>query len=273
MRHANDPVPDVLAARPDTPVRAAVAVERALAKDPKDRFRTMDEMVDELVACRNELPAPDAAQTMILSEPVGAAPTRSEGRSRRGGRIALLLLGLAVLAAVAAGAYYVWHRNEGTSSAGGAPPPPAVRVDLRAVSAFDPPPGDGAERDSLVPDATDGSTSTYWQTERYTTAKFGNLKPGVGLVLDAGSPVKLSSLALTSGTSGFVAVVKAGSSSEGPFTPVSPEQTAGEKTTFTLHVPQKERYYLVWITQLVRFDTGDASKPFIARIGEVTASR
>ena len=271
LRHTTDPVPDVLDARPDVPVRFASAVERALAKDPDDRFATMDGFVDELVACRNELPAPDAAQTMILAAPVAGAPQRSVGRSRRGGRVALLLLVLGLLAAIAAGAYYVWYRGGSTSSAGGTPPP-AANVPLRAVSAFDPPPGDGTERDDLVPDATDGSTSTYWQTERYTTAQFGNLKPGVGLVLDAGTPVKLESLTVLSGTTGFVAVIKAGNSSEGHFTPVSSEQTAGGKTTFTLHVPEKERYYLVWITQLVSSDTGDPSKPFIARIAEVSGS-
>jgi len=271
LRHATDPVPDLLAARPDVPVRVANVIERALEKDPGDR-PAMDAFVDELVACRNELPAADAAQTMILSEPVARAPERPVGRSRRRGRIPLLLLLLAVLAAIAGGAYYLWHRDSDSSSAEG-PPPAAAPVHLRAVSAYDPPPGDGVERNDLVPDATDGSTSTAWQTERYTTAAFGNLKRGVGLVLDAGSPVQLSSLTVTSGTTGFVALIKAGSSPGGPFEPVSSEQTAGEKTTFTLHVPEKERYYVVWITQLVSSDTGDPSKPFIAQIAEVTASR
>jgi eukaryotic-like serine/threonine-protein kinase len=273
LRHTTDPVPDVLAARPDVPVRVAGAVERALAKDPDDRFATMDEFVDELVACRSELPAPEAAQTMILSEPVSPVPPRSVARTRRGGRVVATLLVLLVLAGIAGGAYYVWHEHDGTSSAEGTPPSPAAPVHLQAVSAFDPPPGDGTERDDLVGDATDGSTSTSWQTERYTTAKFGNLKPGVGLVLDAGRPVQLGSLAVTSGTSGFVAVIKAGSSPEGPFTAVSSEQTAGSKTTFTLHVPGKERYYMIWITELVRSDTGDPSKSFISQIAEVTATR
>jgi eukaryotic-like serine/threonine-protein kinase len=273
LRHTTDPVPDVLAARPDLPVRVANVVERALAKDPDDRFPTMDAVVDELVAARNELPAPEAEQTMILSEPVSAPPERAVGRSRRGGRAAVLLLALLVLAAIAGGAYFLWHRhNSGNSSDGGSPPPASRPVEMSAVAAYDPPPGDGAERDDLVRDATDGSTSSFWQTERYTTAKFGNLKPGVGLVLDAGRPRKLSSLSVTSGTSGFVGEIKAGGSPDGPFTSVSSEQTAGSKTTFTLHVPEKERYYVLWITQLVRADTGDASKPFVAQVAEVSAS-
>src|SRR5581483_7464888 len=41
MRHTTDPVPDVLSERPEVPVRLGSAVERALAKDPADRFASM----------------------------------------------------------------------------------------------------------------------------------------------------------------------------------------------------------------------------------------
>jgi hypothetical protein len=69
-----------------------------------------------------------------------------------------------------------------------------------------------------------------------------------------------------------MALIKAGNSSNGPFTDVSSELTVGDSTTFTLDVPTEERYYVVWITQLTQFDTGDTSKPFGAQIAEVTAS-
>jgi serine/threonine-protein kinase len=274
LRHTTDPVPDVLVARPDVPVRVANAVERALAKDPAARFPTMDAFVDELVACRNELPAPDAAQTMILPQAVPAPAPRPAPSSPRRRRTHILAFATALLllAGVAGAAYYLWDRHDGSSPSEATPPAPAANVHVRAVSAFDPPPGDGTERDDLVAKATDGSTSTYWQTERYTTAQFGNLKQGVGLVVDAGKPVQLGALTVTTGTTGFTALIKAGGSADGPFAAVSSEQTAGSKTTFTLHVPGKERYYVVWITQLVRTDTGDPSKPFVAQIAEVTAS-
>ena len=275
MRHANDPVPDVLVARPDAPVRVAVAVERALAKNPDDRFRTMDEMVDELVTCRNELPAPDTAQTMILpsrqEQPRAAAPVAMK-RSRRWRRVVVPVLLVLVVAAVAVGAYELWNHRHSEPTLEGGKPATAATVDLNAVGAYDPPPGDGVERNDLLDAATDGSTSTFWQTEHYTTAQFGNLKRGVGLVLDAGKPVKLGSIRLQTATSGFSALIKAGSSPNGPFTEVSAEQTVGDTTTFTLHVSTEERYYVVWITQLTAFDTGDSSKPFGAQIAEVTAS-
>ena len=275
MRHATEPVPDVLAARPDVPVRVAVAVERALAKDPRDRFGTMDGMVDELVACRHELPSPDAAQTMILSEQQlrdGAPVPPATAKPRRGRRWLVPVLALLVLAGLGVGAYELWQHRHSSPTLDGGKTAAAANVELKAVAAYDPPPGDGVERDDLLSAATDGSTSTFWQTEHYTTAQFGNLKPGVGLVVDAGKPVKLDSLKIETATSGFTALIKAGNSKGGPFTDVSAEQTVGDSATFTLHVPSAVRYYVVWITQLTAFDTGDASKPFGAQIAEISGS-
>jgi hypothetical protein len=260
--------------RPDVPARVANAVERALAKEPDHRFASMDAFVDELVACRNELPAPDSAQTMILTEqqprPAAAAPAVAT-KARRRSRLVVPLLVVLLLAAAGIGAYLLWRHQNASPTLGGRPAQ-AASVDVKAVAAYDPPPGDGVERNDLLGSATDGSASTYWQTEHYTTAQFGNLKRGVGLVLDAGKNVKLGSLTIETATPGFSALIKDGSSPRGPFdTLVSAEQTVGGKTTFTLHVPTTQRYYVVWITRLTQFDTGDPSKPFGAQIAEVTA--
>jgi serine/threonine protein kinase len=274
MRHATDPVPDVLADRPDTPVRLAVAVERAMAKEPSERFVSMDAFLAELVACRKELPAPDAAQTMILSDAPHFSPLPDrrragervdEPRRRRLLRTPLLVLALALALAAAAGAYLLVGRGKDSG-----PSTSAASVHLRAVGVFDPPPGDGVELDSLVPNATDGSTGTSWRTENYTTAQFGNLKQGVGLVLDAGRAVRVGSLTVDSPTAGIAAEIEAGSSPQGPFQVVSADRTVGSRTTFPLRVPSGRRYYLVWITALTRYDTGDPTKPFGARISEVS---
>jgi hypothetical protein len=213
---------------------------------------------------------------MILSEPaVAAAPRRTTTQPRRLRRLVLPLLLLLLLAGLAAGGYELWHRHSHSSSStgGDSPPPPAATVNLKAVAAYDPSPGDGVERNDLLGKATDGSSSTFWQTEHYTTAQFGNLKRGVGLVLDAGQDVKLKSLTVTTATPGFTAEIKAGSSQTGSFETVSPSQTVNGSTTFTLDVPTARRYYVVWITQLVHFDTGDPTKPYGAQIAEVTAGR
>lgn len=90
-------------------------------------------------------------------------------------------------------------------------------------------------------------------------------------MLDAGNGVRLGSVTIETPTPGFSAVIEAGTALQGPFSPVSSSQTVGGTTTFTLDVPDGRRYYVVWITRLTQFDTGDASKPFGAKISEVTA--
>lgn len=270
-RHLTDPVPDVLAGRPDTPLRLAGAVERAMAKDPAWRFVSMDAFLAELIACRNELPAPDAAQTMILTDaPPLPGPSRRLPPVRRS-RVPFVALVVVLLLVAAAGAAYLVYTHGHRSSAGGVPPPGTAAVRLDAATSYDPPPGDGHERNDLVRLATDGSTATSWQTENYTTAQFGNLKQGVGLVVDARRASRLGSLTVSSPTAGFSAEIKAGASAHGPFQLVSPDQSVGARTTFALRVASPERFYVIWITRLTRYDDGDPTKPFGARISEVTA--
>src|SRR5207237_7851373 len=95
--------------------------------------------------------------------------------------------------------------------------------------------------------ATDGNAATFWRTEHY---RDGLNKPGVGLVLGAATPVELTHLTVTTDTPGFTAKIEAGSSEQGPFTPVSGPSTVAGTTDFTLNVRSSERYYLVWITKL-----------------------
>ena len=241
MRHVNDPVPSISSVRPDVPPRLETALRRAMAKDPGDRFSSMNEFVAELQACLEGLGRPDSDRTAIIPAPV--PPPRPRGRARRSRRAPLLVLALGLAVIAAAAAAYLGLRDRGGGGGGNAP------IRLVASNAYDPE-GTGGEHDELVPNATDGNPSTFWETERYHSVTFGNLKDGVGIVFDAGRPVKLPALAVVSDTPGFIADVKAGASSNGPFDTVSASQTVGRETTFQLSVPVSERYYLLWITRL-----------------------
>src|SRR5581483_368928 len=266
LRHVNDPAPSAAARRPDVPMRVDTAVRRALEKEPEDR-PTMDELVDELRACLYELGTPDREATAIMADRA-RVPRRAEPRSRaeaprkrRPWPLLVTLLGLAIAAAVVA--VVLATRDGGTSGGGSSPPPPPQNVTLSAVATYDPPPGDGRERDDTLSLATDGNPATYWKTEHYTNDQFGNLKDGVGIVIDAGQPVRLDKLRVRSDTPGFEAIVKAGAGTAGPFDPVSSSRTVGSDTTFALDVPSSERYYLLWITRLPSSDE--------AHVNEVTA--
>src|SRR4051795_3806542 len=55
MRHINEPPPPVRDKRPDASPRLEGAVQRAMAKDPEDRFPTMTDFCAELEACLNDI--------------------------------------------------------------------------------------------------------------------------------------------------------------------------------------------------------------------------
>jgi serine/threonine-protein kinase len=271
LRHVNEPPPSLRQLRPDVPPRLSAAVERALAKDPAQRFPSMAALASELRACLAELdraPASaeaDAAMTLV-TRPSPAPSSRRASRkpSRRSLWAVLLALLVAVAAFVAvflvAGPGQTHHSGAGSGGGGGAS---GTVVPLKGIGDYDPQ-GNGGEHSSTAPLATDGDASTYWMTESYGSQDFGGLKDGVGLVLDAGSSVKLAQLTVKTPTPGFTAEIQSGDSSTGGFTADSSSKTVDDTTTFTLN-GQTARYYVVWITQL--------PPGLRAEISEVTAKR
>ena len=260
MRHMNEPPPSVLELRPDVPVRVANAVDRALEKDPAQRFRSMDEMVAELQVCLAELGEPDADRTLIVRPgPAGRVTPRPE-RPRGRRRVPIvLLLALATFAGAAALGYaLVGYDVDGADGGPGGGPSGKPAIRLEGVASYDPEGGDG-EHDERVADATDGNRLTYWPTETYGTFT----KSGVGLVLDAGKSVSLDRLTVVTTNPGFTARIDSGGARGGPFRPVSGERTVGSTATFELE-GDEARYYVVWITSL----PGNAG---VATINEVTA--
>jgi eukaryotic-like serine/threonine-protein kinase len=250
MRHLNDPVPSVVEVRPDVPLRLDAALRKAMAKDPADRFPSMAEFVRELEECLAGLALPDADRTVIMAPAAPRRRARPARRRRRISPLVALLLGLALIGAGTAAYLGLRTSGGGSGGSGGGGGGGGQPIHLLASNAYDPPPGDGQEHDELVPNATDGNTSTAWETEHYSTDTFGGLKSGVGLVLDAGLPVKPKTITVVSDTPGFTAKIEAGASSNGPFDTVSPDKEVGSRTSFDLTVDPARRYFLVWITRL-----------------------
>jgi hypothetical protein len=253
MKHVNEPVPNVLERRPDTPLRLASLVERCMAKLPSERPASMDDVVRELEAVRDELAAKDDGEATMIVKPKPAARPRRAPRRRKRFPVWPALLAVLLLAVVIGGILF--------ASRGGDDPGAAANgdtVELKAVASYDPPPGDDNEHSERVANATDGDPSTYWTTERYNSFA----KPGVGLVLDAGEARGLSQIAITSDTPGFTAEIRAGDSAQGPFdTVVGSSQTVEESATWDLDGAEAQ-YYVVWITQL----------DHVAHVNEVVAN-
>ena len=261
MRHINEPPPSICARRSDVSPRLEAAVQRAMAKDARDRFPTMSDFRRELEAC--------LAETQGATQVI-APPARRSARVRKRGVSPwpLLLVVAALIAIGSVVAALAWHSGTGvfsihhssTGAAGGGPP-----VRLSAVTAYDPygsPPGQ--EHNAEAHYATDHDPGTYWETERYhaTFAEIG--KQGVGLVLDAKSPVQLHRLGIATATPGFTAVIRAGDAPNDFPATVSSSQVVSSGTQFALS-GGKHRYYLIWITSL---PPGGAT----VRINEVQAA-
>jgi hypothetical protein len=124
-------------------------------------------------------------------------------------------------------------------------PPAPTRIVVTGVGAYDPE-GDKSENGGDARLATDGNAKTAWKTEHYRST-FG--KSGVGLVLDAGRPVKASRVVVTTETPGYAAQVQVGNSATGPFSPVSGSKKTASRTTFALR-PRRGRYVVIWITSM-----------------------
>jgi len=242
MRHINEEPADVRTIRGDVPPRVAAAVRRALAKDPADRFPSMDAFAAEIEACLAQLAASDGDDATTLVPAVPARPARPRRRSSRW-PLLLALLALLAIGVIVAAVVALESGSDGSSGGTTGGSAKAQTVHLSAVASYDPQ-GDGEEHSEALPNAIDGNASTYWTTEHYRAFQ----KDGVGFVIEAPGG-HLTAIRLTTDTPGFRATIKAGASSGGGFATVSPDRTVDGTTAFDLR-DAPGPYYLVWITQL-----------------------
>jgi len=239
MKHVHEPPPNLLDVRRNVPLRVAAAVDRALEKDPEQRFPTMDAFAAELEACLAELDdGGDDDKTMVI-------PARRRRPQKRVSRwpVAVGILALLGVAAVVVGLLTL----DGTS--GGKKSDAATIFPVTGLTSYDPFGPDKAEHSEDAPNVTDGIAGTYWTTERYNDAPSLG-KPGVGVVVDAGKVVQLSRIVLGSDTPGFTAQIQATNVEGGTPTPISATQTVEPRTSFELHPTAPMRYYVIWITKL-----------------------
>ena len=258
MRHVNEPPPSVLDRRPDCPLRLDLAIQRAMAKDPEERFASMDEFCAELEGCLAELDGRgDEGATMIVPPP----PRPRKAEQRRDRRIPWTPILLVLLAALlVAGGAYLLLRDDGGAPLVGKGGASSKPVRLLGTGAYDPF-GTGGEHDAEAGRATDRDRETFWDSEHYDSFT----KEGVGLVLKAPDSTALSKLTVNSLGTSFDAQIKGGNSATGPFTDLTGAlQPVGSSKAFKVDTNGKKYlYYVVWLKLPV--EGGQA------QISEVTA--
>jgi hypothetical protein len=258
MRHVNDPVPNLRARRPDVSPRLDAAVERAMAKDPADRWESMDDFLAELEACLLELDA-EAGETMVRAPSPAAAAALPRPRERRtlsfSLPLAIALLALAAIVGAVVAVLTIGVGGVGPVVANKPAAPSHAPIRLLGLSGYDPY-GDHAEHDSDAGKATDGDPSSEWTTEHYRSFD----KSGVGVLLDAHRIVTPTTFTLITDTPGYTAMIRAGDSAGGPFGPVSAVETTSARTTFSITHGTKARYYVIWITGLGSYSSVDVNE-------------
>jgi serine/threonine-protein kinase len=260
MKHVREQLPDVQRLRPEVSSALAAVVDHATAKETGNRYPTAAHMTHELeevlaieVARSGE--ASGEATNVLRALPGDTAdfvPVRL--RNPRRWALTLLLVGV-----VGAGAlfYFAGRAEKG--------PGPAVtprtdgglsRVQLSAGAAndYDPQSDDRQESPAATQNAIDGNLPTVWPTEGYRTDFQSLGKDGVGLYVDAGSPVSARRLDIATPTPGFTASAYA--ANEVPpningWSKVSRDTQVREDDRIRLETGARRfRYYLVWITTL-----------------------
>ena len=88
MQHINAPTPPVTLERPEVPRRVEAAIDKALAKEPEDRFETMAAFAEELEGCLADLRAGEntgATGVLPVVQPDRSSPPGPRGPAAGGG--------------------------------------------------------------------------------------------------------------------------------------------------------------------------------------------
>jgi len=137
-----------------------------------------------------------------------------------------------------------------------------------SASAFGPRGASDGDNPQLARFSIHGGAQAAWHTDWYTTARFGNLKPGTGLLLDMGRPVTITGAQVTlGGIPGADLELRVGAAPAlADLLPVADATNAYGVVRLNLARPTRGRYVLIWFTKL----PADSSGTFQATISNVT---
>ncbi|MGB0121634.1 MAG: protein kinase [Solirubrobacterales bacterium] len=263
MKHVNEPIPDVQLLRPDISAASALVVEKATAKDPDDRYATIEDMaIDLQTALEVEAIRAGGTKGEATSVLDAVPPPRRHLATRQGSpwpAVILLVVALAVATAIA----IVIASGDAPGGGGGRDAeipvtPSANAIPLVSATDYDP---EGDEEHPLETGfAIDGDEETVWSTETYDLDSLSG-KSGVGIYVGAESPVAATGMEITTPTPGWTVEIY------GTNDPIPTDVDSWTRLGAINQVNETQRtdlvtagaeyqYYLLWITDPVEVDTG-----------------
>ncbi|MEX2301990.1 MAG: serine/threonine-protein kinase [Bryobacterales bacterium] len=117
----NEEPPSLATQRPDAPTALVRLVEKALSKDPKDRYQQVEELSRELEALQGHRTMVRGATTLPTPIPTGSAPATAARGDQR-----LIYLGLATAVAVVIAMVMIFMAREPSAEQAASLPPAAV---------------------------------------------------------------------------------------------------------------------------------------------------
>jgi serine/threonine-protein kinase len=255
MKHVRDPLPNIQKLRPEISAALCAVIEKATAKETRNRYQTVADMVGDLEralaieAARAGGDVNGEATSILNALPPGTMDFAPPKRRRRR---ALVLVSV-LLVALAGGAAYALLQDRGSKPVAKAPAAAPLRsAKVIGATDFDPY-GGGNEHSDSVRNVFDGSTSTTWTTEQYDNAQLG--KPGVGIYVWTSRPVTARRLEAITTTSGFAARVYGSNADSTPTSlagwgkPIG--RFKGDGSRVRAKLPgTRYSHYLIWITKL-----------------------
>jgi hypothetical protein len=278
-------------------VRAGVPADlddiacRALAATPRRNshpLRTPAEVAAALAASVNGATATSSTLPAAALDTDGDAPGRfaAPAEPSRAARAVRALSGVVLAAGLALAAWQLLvavvdrdeatvRRNRAPAPSTAAPPAPSGRVlalQPERVTDFDPAPdGNDEEHPEQVRYAVDKDPATAWHTMSYRNRpNLGGTKDGVGLLLDLGTPQRVTSVTLELEGRGTAVELRAGAEEPAQASDlrvVASERDAGPLVTMVIDSDTEVRYLLVWLTRL---PAGDSDTEYRGGIAEIT---
>jgi len=255
MKHVNEELPDVQRRRPGISAAVALVVDRATAKNPAERYKQIDEMIDDLETALEVEAARAGSTTGEATSVLDAVPPPKRKLS---GRARWSWAAIVALLFIVGGTLLAVQLISSGIGGGGANKGKGGTVAIASATDYDPQ-GDGEEVGSKVGLVWDGDpTGTAWETEHYDSETFTGIKTGpdagVGVYVTTPSQVTPAKMIVRSPTPGWDAQVFAApagppSDLSGWGEPVGTATDASGTEEIDLNVSAPSRYFLLWFTK------------------------
>ena len=239
--------------RAGIPRSLEAVVNRAMAKDPAERYASAADFATAL----RSVDLGDDAVPAVVRDPTPPAGVVGSFRQTERSWIVPATLIVAVAAVLVVLGIVLSRADVGPlGGGGGAAADDGADTPITGfrVRSFDPQGRDDKlEKEERAPLAADADAATTWSTDRYNNREFGGLKPGVGLVLELQSVEELRRVRVTATSSGWNADVyvadRAGAALSDWGEPDASLSDLGDAADFELD-GERGQAVLLWITRL-----------------------